>query len=152
MKNQNPTTYKQANENATPVTGAMLAAAVIKNDAAGATGNVTVFPGTNRPACKHAVVTSIFSMTNVRPCTTISFDSINRNGDVVDKGAWDFDSPIFVLANTGLVLRLVKNEEGMTVDEAIEFYAAEGIEASKGYSSDLYVSVEGLHTSVGRQA
>ncbi len=146
------TNYKQANQIATPVTSAMLAAAIIKNDAAGATGKVTVFQGRNRQACKNAVVTSIFSMTNCNPWVGVSFDSINRNGNVVDKGAYGGDNPIFVLHNTGHVLRLVLDAERKTVEEAIDYYAEEGVEAHKGYSTDLFVTVKGLHRSVARAA
>ena len=144
------TTYNQANKVATPVTSAMLAAAVIKNDAAGATGNVTVFQGPKRPACKNAVVTHIFSMTNCGPWNSVSFDTINRNHNVVSKGAFGSDNPIFVLHNTGHVLRLEEDAEGKTVEEALDFYAEEGVVAYKGYGTDLFVSVEGLHRSVAK--
>ena len=142
------TNYKQANQIATPVTSAMLAVAIIKNDAAGATGNVTVFQGRNRQACKNAVVTNIFSMTNCNPWVGVSFDTTNRNCKVVNKGAYGGDNPIFVLHNTGHVLRLVQDTERKTVEEAIDYYAEEGVEARKGAYTNLMVTVEGLNRSV----
>jgi len=58
------------------------------------------------------------------------------------------DSPVFALHNTGQVLTLVDDEETQTVEEAIAYFAEEGVEAHAPGSSGLFVSVDGLRESV----